>query len=61
MLCLSKRGEFIDSPENSNIIEVGTEALTIADVRLQVGRRDSSRPDDLEEDLGTIDGAGSRY
>ena len=38
----------------------GTKALMIADVRLHVRRWDPSRPNDLEEDLGAVDGAGSR-
>ena len=38
----------------------GTKVLMIADVRLQVWRWDPSRPNDLEEDLGPVDGAGSR-
>lgn len=38
----------------------GMKVLMMADVRLQVWRWDPSRPNDLEEDLGAIDGAGSR-
>jgi hypothetical protein len=38
----------------------GTKAPTVMDLRLQVWRWDPSRPNDLEEDLGSIDGAGSR-
>ena len=38
----------------------GTKALITIDVRFQVWRWDPSRPNDLEENLGAPDGAGSR-
>ena len=38
----------------------GTKVFMIVDVRLQVWSWDPSRPNDLEEDLGAVDGTGSR-